>query len=247
MTWNIDGNQATWTSPEFVATVNLPQPHRGLSKVRLADQDIAGLTIFGIHLENASSETAEPIEDVYNRGNDLIVTYEQTPQRTIRPQVYWRILDFPDVLGVELIISTQTSLLDSNPSVTLTSRLPTSSVRRLVDPATRTFVSVGLEPRDSDVSINADSDTPLMLFRLQDSQWSYVELLDPADFQGACLHSNPDGSFVEVQHQLFSERLEKGVIRRGRAWGLFVPQVDDEILACSAFNQLVAEAPPLTT
>jgi len=245
--WTIEGDESYWESSRFAASVSLSHPHQGLSRIRVFDQLISEIRLFGFTFGNLAPENAESVQDVYKRGNDLVVTYIQTPDRPVRTQIYWRVLDGIDELGVEMIISTQTSLLESNPSVTVTSRVPTSSLRRLVEPLTGLFDSVAMSPRDSQMSIDANSGTPLMLFRLQNCEWSYVQLIDPSDFLGACLSSDDEGSIVELRQQLFSERLEKGVIRRGRAWGLFVPRADDEKLATSVFNRLVAEAPPLTT
>jgi hypothetical protein len=45
---------------------------------------------------------------------------------------------------------------------------------------------------------------------------------------------------------LFPERLEKGVIRRGRLAGIFVPRDGDEEAAAHFYRQWRASPPPLT-
>ena len=47
------------------------------------------------------------------------------------------------------------------------------------------------------------------------------------------------GEFPSIRWQMFPESLEKGVIRRGRVRGVFLPREQDEQLARAAWRALV--------
>ena len=68
----------------------------------------------------------------------------------------------------------------------------------------------------------------MLVFRLAGSDISYLEMVCEADFHGGELSSESGlKSMVHWTSRLFNERLEKGVMRKGRIWGLFLPRVDD--------------------
>jgi hypothetical protein len=52
---------------------------------------------------------------------------------------------------------------------------------------------------------------------------------------------------LRLVHHLFPESLEKGVIRRGRVRGWFLPREGDADAAAERYRQWLAEPPPLTT
>ena len=69
----------------------------------------------------------ECVEDAYVRGPDMIVTYAETTQSPVRPQVCWRILDQSSAspgIVVEAIVSMQTRWPDSDPRIQITSVIP---------------------------------------------------------------------------------------------------------------------------
>ena len=49
-----------------------------------------------------------------------------------------------------------------------------------------------------------------------------------------------------LNHELFAGHIEKGVIRRGRARGVFLAGASDVDAAQRCFRELVSSAPPLT-
>ncbi len=128
----------------------------------------------------------------------------------------------------------QTSLLASNPRVSLASRWPTAEV--CLPTAAGNWVAAGAA--ETDVS----ADLPgVFLFRPPAAEFTYAEIIFPTDFCGAT------ASGGVLRYQLFPDSLEKGVIRRARLQGVWLPREDDEALAMACHERLLAAAPPLTT
>ena len=65
---------------------------------------------------------------------------------------------------------------------------------------------------------------------------------DLGDWQIAC----PTKQQCVVERELGGAFLEKGVIRRMRVRGAFLPRGDDLELAAQSLAELAADAPPLT-
>jgi hypothetical protein len=87
------------------------------------------------------------------------------------------------------------------------------------------------------------------LFRLAGCNFSYAEIVHPAGAHGTKLQARPEGAGQRVQlgHRLFAERLEKGVILRARALGLWIDRAGDEDAAAQHFQAFMAAELPLTT
>jgi hypothetical protein len=75
---------------------------------------------------------------------------------------------------------------------------------------------------------------------------SYAQLVHPSDYVAAELgiDSEPPYSLLTT---LFPERLEKGVIRRGRVASFFMPSEDDLDVAVELARRFVSGPLPLTT
>jgi hypothetical protein len=81
-------------------------------------------------------------------------------------------------------------------------------------------------------------------------EFSYVEMIFPSDFCCASVRwGDTQGQTAKavLHSELFPESLEKGVIRRARLRGLFVPRADDLVTASQLFAEFAASPPPLTT
>jgi hypothetical protein len=72
-------------------------------------------------------------------------------------------------------------------------------------------------------------------------------MVHPADFDRSTIDTLENRQ-VEMTTSFFAqERLEKGVIRRARVCGLFVPRSDDIAQTLDAYRQFAASQLPLTT
>jgi hypothetical protein len=247
--WHADGNVARLKLPRFSAAVDPLHPADGLRELRIEGQPFAGLDLLGVELPGQSLPMA--VVDSYVRGGDLIATYPETADRAFRVQIYWR-AEPQEVRGaiaaVKLLASVQTSLLETRPRLTTRSVVSAADVFRLENAETGHFVGVAptlprtRPPDDSGLP-------PCHLFRPASADFSYVEMVVPAGTQISRCESAVEGSGVRVRltHDLFAERLEKGVILRACVIALLVDRRDDLAVAHRNYQAVLSAAPPLTT
>jgi hypothetical protein len=144
---------------------------------------------------------------------------------------------------LELIVSVKTDLLDSR---------PLSRTHSLISPEATIMHAASLaEPRFETVKPGRhrfdtkDSSEHLFVFRMPELELSFAQLVHPSDFVAAelGLDGEPPYSLLTT---LFPERLEKGVIRRGRVCGFFMPVKNDLEIAAELARRFVDEPLPLT-
>ncbi len=168
------------------------------------------------------------LEEAYVRGSDLVATYAKTPPYHVAPQAYWRATWIAEweAVKLELVLSVQTDLLDSQPRCTIESggQAPTSAGA-------------------------GDAAPQLYVLRNEQAGFSYAELVHPMDFVAASIDADlgTTGGIFSVRSTLFPERLEKGVIRRARVGGWFLPLENDLAAAAALAQAFVGEPLPLTT
>jgi hypothetical protein len=207
--------------------------------------------------------------DAYCRGSDLIATYGPSDLFPFRYQAYWRHQRaiYPGALAaVELVVSIQTQLLDTQPRLTVSSLLPASACWRIpsVQPAPQVGQKIAGPPAAAQLFTPAGG-IGCFRFQLAPGMPDYVEMVHPVDFQATTLDAHgpagngpagtaPLGTGLAVTgpatrlcHQLFGGRLEKGVILRSRVLGLFLPRAAASGMIAEAYRTLAAEALPLTT
>jgi hypothetical protein len=167
----------------------------------------------------------------------------------MRTQIYWRAVEnraAGAVAAIELLVSVQTSLLDSCPKLQTHSTVVADSVFRVESNGADRYTEVALDGRTDGVERASAAG---YVFRLAGSELSYAEMAHPADARLARFESRPQGASwrIQIAHELFAERLEKGVILRGRALGLLLNRGDDLRAASAQFAAFLAAEPPLTT
>jgi hypothetical protein len=176
----------------------------------------------------------------------------------MRAEIYWRAAAHElagAIAAIELLASVQTSLLDSCPRLLTRSSLAAEQVLQLRDVERAAFEQVS-QISDSDTT-NAPSDRPdCYLFRLAAAKFSYLEMVPPSDVQTSssrqCVGAirplaSPAPNRFELRHQLFAERLEKGVILRARVLGVLLDRAGDQAAAARHYAAFISERPPLTT
>jgi hypothetical protein len=245
-TWLLRDAAAHLQSERLRGAIDPRVPERGLFEIeqdqrRLVDQEILGVVMGSVHAASAGS-----LIDCYPRGGDLIATYAQTPERPVRVQVYWRAESAADGAPVvDLQVSVQTSLLDSRPRLTTSSRLPCGELRRLIDARAGAFESISPTETDEQ-SLLSGQGRECFLFRWPEVEASYVEMVYPGDSDCSSLRLCDSGRW-ELRHGLFSGELEKGVIVRARVRGAYLPRERDEELAARAYAEFLESDLPLTT
>lgn len=240
--WEIKDDTARWKSDRLEGSVDLVRPILGFQDPRLVGRRWDDARLFGI-VSRAGSATSV-IEDRYVRGLDLVVTYGTPPGSSVRPQVYWRMLDDRGTpwFGLEVVLSVQTPEMNVTPDIYLLSRLEGESLFALPLGAESAFREVSPEQPGT---FSRATHAPLFLLRDVAPRLSYAELIYPSDWHEAAI-SFANGRW-ETRYRLLAETLEKGVIRRVRARGVFLPRDRDESLARDFFRTFVASPLPLTT
>jgi hypothetical protein len=281
--WHLNETSAQLSCPGWQATIDLACPDVGLS-LRLADSPFATnnpkapdasfcdhpLTIlgaaFGEHHRPRPSQV-----DAYVRGQDLVATYDEAQVQPLRVQTYWRLLSphkfapdlAPNVLAAfDLILSLNTSLLDSNPQSHVQSQVAcTCTMFHLQSSGSDTLraTQISLTADNTNPNSTADANftatpgnhsTGCFIARLNSVPYSYIEMVHPADFCRSTLNirqpSPANTAGTAIQHHLFQQRLEKGVILRARVRSALVAQEYDESAAVAAYLNFAAAEPPLT-
>jgi hypothetical protein len=245
--WSLDGTTGTLDCGRLSGKLDVARPHVGLHQPAF-DSDSSPCTFFGVRRtpEQLPPEVrAEhgdkswwPLEvaDSYVRGNDLVASYQPTEAWPYAPQIYWRANPSPTtataLASMSLLVSVQTPLLDTHPKISVASQIPSSELY---------LVSVG-----SDRAITTAGASCCIVWRLLTAPLSYVEFMPATDFQQVTCSPSTRGTFYAEWH-LFSEFLEKGVIRRARVHGALLPRKNDIELAIECCSEFEHSPPPLTT
>jgi len=223
------------------------------------------ISVFGFGLGNSGKTNGAEI-DAYVRENDLIATFERTQPSPIRAQIYWRLLK-PEEFAAEyagnvhvafdLIASVNTSLLDSNPASSVRSSIaPVSDLMNLIQTEPGRFQTLqfgsGVARGAPTETIGAHApNTGCFIARSASNRLSWVEIVHPTDFHGTKATLGDSSSIhghhsLGLVHDLFAQRLEKGVILRARVRGALVDLENDAACATGAFRRFSAAEPALT-
>jgi hypothetical protein len=202
---------------------------------------VEGISVLMSAGPRGESELLE-ISERYVRGSDFVGKYSYAGAQRIAPEVYWRAHDEPSLSAValELVLSVHTELLDSTPASSISSYVHNCKLFHSCDLTEPHFdeVTQGVS------SFNrARATDHLFVFRSEAHGLSYAQMVHPSDFVSANISfDGPQPLFLDTT--LFPERLEKGVIRRGRGW--FMPAENDLQTAVALARQFVDEPLPLT-
>jgi len=245
MPWSVSGTTARLQTDSLAAQLDLRHPNRGLVAVQTRFHrglwdEVRGDGLLRVHAAGRSDEPHEVI-DSYVRGTDLVAAYAPVATGDVQFQIYWRSLGstLGRPVGLEVIVSVQTGLLDSDPGSVVSSLVSAEAVSGL-----GTLDQSALPDLGDVTTVDCGGAGGLVLFRLTPGHLSYVEMIHPTDFCSS--HVVATRGLVRSTFRLFEERLEKGVIRRGRLRGFFLPREGDGATALELFSQFAATPPPLT-
>ena len=183
------------------------------------------------------------ITECYARGDDFVVSCERPGPLPLVPQFYWRARPSEShaAVGIELIISMRTDLLDSQPETRVETFVRSEeaivALRQQIDAFHRA------SPAKLNRADLAAGDVPAFLFRK--AGVSYFQVVHPDDFFTVELGLWRK-RYPRLTTTLFPDRLEKGVIRRARICGWFLPAENDLAVAVELARQFVDEPLPLT-
>jgi hypothetical protein len=254
--WRPDDHIAHLESEALRAEVDLLNPASGVKIPAAEGTIVSGAILFRVALPHS---TGDSVVDFFARGNDVVATYSETAEHPFRAQIYWR--SVPSAItqcsgrsldrttqtfaALELILSIQTNLLDADPTLTVETDLSAIQASQLVDSQTECLTD--LHVVDSPAVLSPASGLGCFHFRLADSPLTYTEMVHPADFHRSTLErSAADSNELRLSHQLFPQRLEKGVILRSRIRGLFMPAETEPAVLVRAYQDFATSDPPLT-
>lgn len=218
MDWKLVDYRATATWAGSTASVDTLNLRAGLT---IESGNWQGSVIGALPAMQPSSSPASV--ETYVRGADLVTTHPATTERPTRVQLYWRRwhgLPTSISAALELIVSVQTHLLDSDPALVLESRF---------NQACAELSSVGM------VEVTQGENCALILTDPQDA--TQTEFLREPDALANCV----------VRHTLFRQRLEKGVILRGRLLYCWSDQALTSQVAAEFQARFLSTEPMLTT
>jgi hypothetical protein len=241
--WKLDGTDGTLEIGGGVIRVDVAHPQQGF-----LSSASNGRFMQLLPTESPAAKSLKLVE-AYVRGNDLVALYEPLAPHQVQPSVYWRGRwdEGRQAAGVEMIVSMQTSLLDSNPETVVATGMPIGDVwgpGETVD----SLRQLEYNELPLNLSTGDGSHRPsLVIYQPRDTPFAYVEMVHPADFVATQVELNKWGESWATT-RLFSERLEKGVIRRARIAGWHLPRKSNvHRSAWELYTQFAAEPLPLTT
>jgi hypothetical protein len=247
--WEQQASGAKLACGPLAAAVQIDDASAALVVERWRGRPLNGLTVLSYF---GPSLRLEPflLHETYVRGTDFVAAFAESGPQKIAPQLYWRATadEQRQAVMVELVVSMKTDVLDSQPVSRVHSLIIVGAelwhTHSLANPKFERIKSP--DGRAATLNYQAkESREALFLFRLPDHGLSFAQLVHPTDFVSAqiAVDTQPPYSLLA---SLFPERLERGVIRRARVCGWFLPSANDQDTAVELARQFVDEPLPLT-
>jgi hypothetical protein len=191
-----------------------------------------------------SITTDSQLLDCYIRGTDLVATYSQSGTCAVAPHCYWRLRHHSqfNAVAIEMILSVQTDLLDSQPAAVVRSMAQNVRVFHCAGLADGNF-----QQRSQAYHVNPqDYEVHLVVLRHEGAGLSYAQLVHPTDLEALQLQFRLDGKSGAMAVVFQKPHLEKGVIRRARIYGWFLPAESDLRVSAELARRSLEEPLPLT-
>lgn len=241
--WELSGPGATLKCGPLEAYARCDAHGLDVVVTKWAERPTPGISVL---CSAGPVESAGQLEvaDRYVRGNDLVVSCLPSGPHQITPHVYWRAKfcrEF-NASRIELVLSAQTDLLDSGPAWHINSFVREATLLHCDIREHRQVEDISALVKTFDAAASTEH---LFLFRAKSLGITYAQMVHPSDFAGANVALDGRQPMV-VGSTLFPERLEKGVIRRGRICGWFMPAENDLETAVKLAREFVNEPLPLT-
>ncbi len=229
--WSLATLVASHRAGDVSATLDLERPAVGIAVASPGHAD----RLLGIDLAAESL----PVADHWQRTADMVAVYEPADSRRLRATVMWRAgTPAPGIASWEAIVSAQTSLLESDATLSVGARID----------ATDVLVHDGKAWRPLDRGAPLPAGATAVLARRDAAAAGATSVLvavHPQDRRGIAVRR--DGGHAVVSCPLFSAALEKGVLLRSRVLAAIGPAAGDEGWAKQVAADFAASPPPLTT
>jgi hypothetical protein len=257
--WSFHNSHAELLSGAISARVDVTHPELGVNHLTFDSRRIEGM-VLGVRAGDRSAPMADALAsnefgkrqwclaDAYVRAGDLVATYQPTDDWPYSAQIYWKATDSQrnsDQFGsLSLLVSLQTHLLDTWPTIFIETRLVANEVLYLTCDDGQLVECQSLQRGDR--SCQPTSSESCVLQRLAGAPISYVEIMPASDIREIVISRGDDGGSC-ARWELFADFLEKGVIRRARMQSVIVPRDDDVQHAVAACAEIGRRPLPLTT
>jgi len=241
--WELSGPGATLTCGPLEAYARCDAHGLDLLITKWAQRSMPGISVLCSAGPMESAGQLE-ISDRYTRGHDFVVSCLPAGQHRITPHIYWRAAFHREssAARIELVLSAQTDLLDSGPAWRINSFVRDAALLHCDIQGERAVDDISAVVKAFDAAVSSEH---LFLFRAPSLGITYAQMVHPSDFAGANVALDGRQPMV-VSTTLFPERLEKGVIRRGRICGWVMPVENDIETAVMLARDFVNEPLPLT-
>ena len=149
--------------------------------------------MLGIEIGEANTPSGTRL-DAYVSGADLVAIYEESPPAQLRTQCYWRIIEpslfAPQnasevVFALDLILSVNTSLLENNPQSQVLSHIMQTQERFELICDERQQLRFHAVRDSSKHTTERSTGTGCFLSRFGPTDFSFVQMVHPVDFNGA--------------------------------------------------------------
>jgi hypothetical protein len=252
--WRIDGHHARVSCGPLAGNVLLGNLGCAFVAESWNGRGLEALSILSAAPPLAAQKPVSPAE-TYVRGNDLVCRFAPTESDRITPELYWR-ADYDSkflAARIELVYSVHTELLDSRPQAKIGSLARSGPLWFATALEHGGFKSFDQSAREQSFSSELSA-IHLTVLRNEDIGLSYAEMVHPTDYLGRTIRYLPRDVSIPgqpatlcLESLLFSSALEKGVIRRARICGWFMPVENDLETAVELAKRFVDEPLPLTT
>lgn len=251
--WSLQANVGRMRCNALKAEIDVTRPHLGLRTAQLRDKRLSGEQLALVPSDGPATWPAT-LADTYVRGRDLVASYSGVESWPYSPTVYWSTDEDvnADEVGrnsgeilaaLSLVVSIQTNLLDTHPRIDVRTSLPADDVVLVSVVGDEMLVDSHVDgPQSLDPRTNACG----LIWRMRECDLSYAEIMPTSDFHLLAV-TRGDANSVQARWELFSEFLEKGVIRRARLQSLFVPRENDVQLVAECCQAVEHKPLPLTT
>ena len=242
--WQLDRGRAVLSLHGLRLSIDLENIQRGLC----VETDSHGTWqggILGVSC-SGSSEPLSALVETYARGSELFAEYGPLPERPYRVSTAWQCCPAVEgnaaVLVLRLLVSVRTDVLQSRPTVIVSSEIPGTKIQTLTATEPAAFQTLEMEQS----STPAELEATCLLVDAAGAPHRYLEMIDPRDRGSFAVRQKPDGT-LRTQWTLLLERsLEKGVIRRARLQAVILPQDSQDAAAIACWEAFVKSLAPLS-
>jgi hypothetical protein len=242
--WSAEHDRLIHRRDGLVATLDPHVPAVGL----VVGVEAARDAVPADHLLGLDLGAACRAADQWLRATDLTAVYEPADARRLRATAMWRLHPAAGPVAVwELIVSAQTSLLQSDPGLAVVADVAGDEL--LWSGGLRPGGSAAARGWSATAGAVPSDDTSSILVRRKAianrAASSFLIAVHPADAHRITVERH--GGRIRVACRLFSDAIEKGVLLRGRVLAAVGPAAGDTAWADKVSGGFAVSPPPLTT